>query len=60
MKGWIVIKQIGFGISYRKFVQYRGFIVSEDKQIMHMVQILFGPWSYGHIWVKEFKRNAKV
>ena len=55
-----MVKQIGFGISYRKFVQYRGFIVSEDKQIMHMVQFLFGPWSYGHIWVKEFKRNAKV
>jgi hypothetical protein len=58
MKGWTVLKQFGFGISYRKITQYRGYVLSKDTQIMHIVQILFGYWKYQHVWVKEFKRNG--
>jgi hypothetical protein len=45
----------GFGISYKKIVSTRGYVKSDDKQIIKMITFMFAKWSYSRVWIKEYK-----
>ena len=45
----------GFGISYKKIVSTRGYVPSEDKQIIKLLTFMFAKWSYSRLWIKEYE-----